>query len=104
MSTLPAPLSDQTVTDLTLLVSELVTNSYRHAGLNEDDTIRLRILLEERTLRIEVADRGTVRSPSMREPAAEGGWGLHIVERLADRWGTESGPSGTTVWFELDSM
>jgi hypothetical protein len=31
----------------------------------------------------------------------ENGWGLYLVDRLADRWGVTS-DVGTTVWFELD--
>jgi hypothetical protein len=30
----------------------------------------------------------------------DGGWGLPLVEHLADRWGTFQG--STHVWFELD--
>jgi hypothetical protein len=30
-----------------------------------------------------------------------GGLGLHIVERLASRWGVRDG-ARTVVWFELD--
>jgi hypothetical protein len=30
----------------------------------------------------------------------ESGWGLYLVDRLADRWGIVTG-DGTTVWFEL---
>lgn len=89
---------------MALLVSELVTNSYRHAGLVEGDAIRLRVLLDGGTLRIEVADRGMAGSPSIRDPDPDGGWGLRIVSELSDRWGVESGPAGTTVWFELESV
>jgi anti-sigma regulatory factor (Ser/Thr protein kinase) len=104
VASLRGPLPETLLPDLALLVSELVTNSHRHAGIREGDPITLRVLLDERTLRIEVADRGTERHPAMREPASEGGWGLHIVERLTDRWGSESSISGTVVWFELDSV
>jgi anti-sigma regulatory factor (Ser/Thr protein kinase) len=104
VSSLAEGLPERVATDLALLVSELVTNSYRHGGLVEGDTIRLRVLLERKTLRIEVADPGTTRRPAIRESAGDGGWGLRIVEQLADRWGTESGPSGTVVWFEIDSV
>ena len=104
VSSLRDALSQRVVQDLVLLVSELVTNSYRHAGLGAGDNILLRVTQEAETLHIEVVDPGTKRRPAIRQNAAEGGWGLQIVDQLADRWGTETGPSGTTVWFELDSV
>ena len=34
-------------------------------------------------------------------PATEvGGWGLHLVQTLSDRWGVYEG--STHVWFEID--
>ena len=87
--------------DVTLLVSELVTNSYRHAGLTGQDTIRLRVSKSASAVRIEVLDRGQGSDPHVRDQGEYGGWGLRIVERLADRWGTERDTSGTTVWFEM---
>lgn len=104
VSALGPKVPERVLPDLTLLVSELVTNSYRHAGLSDDDAIRLRVLLDEGTLRIEVLDRGTAGNPSIKGSADEGGWGLQIVEQLADRWGTEKTPGGTTVWFELQAV
>jgi hypothetical protein len=39
----------------------------------------------------------------MRElgPMSLGGRGLHIVDRLADVWGTVATPQWKAVWFEL---
>jgi hypothetical protein len=34
-------------------------------------------------------------------PEASTGRGLLLVEELADAWGTDVGPQGKTVWFEL---
>ena len=99
-----AALPQQVVSDVTLLVSELVTNSYRHGGLPKSDAIRLRVLSEGGTIRIEVADGGRAGRPEVREPDVDGGWGLRIVEELADRWGADRGAAGTTVWFELEAM
>jgi hypothetical protein len=51
---------------------------------------------------VEVEDAG--RGCSLpAHPGANGtcGWGLYLVDQLADRWGILSrGP--TTVWFEMD--
>lgn len=90
--------------DVTLLVSELVTNAFRHAGQSESESIHLRAEMTGRTIRIEVTDRGSDRSPAIREADVDGGWGLRIVEEIADRWGTATGPSGTLVWFEIEAV
>jgi anti-sigma regulatory factor (Ser/Thr protein kinase) len=64
-----------------LLTSEVVTNAVRHAATE----IMLRVLADESTVRVEVS-----------------GYGLHIVERLATRWGVDpAGANGKVVWFEL---
>jgi anti-sigma regulatory factor (Ser/Thr protein kinase) len=52
-------------------------------------------------LRVEVVDAGTGFVPRARDrPATEpGGWGLHLVETLSERWGVHKG--STSVWFEI---
>jgi len=97
-------LSAEILYDVTLLVSELVTNSYRHGGLAPDDSIGLRVELAEGTVRIEVTDRGAGGTPAIRDPGEDGGWGLRIVERVANRWGSEDVPEGRVVWFELQAV
>src|SRR5581483_539464 len=73
--------------DLRLLVSELVTNSVRHAG---EGTIRIRALLADDRVRVEVHDDGP--GVRQRRPGASvldgSGRGLRLVEQLADHWGT----------------
>jgi anti-sigma regulatory factor (Ser/Thr protein kinase) len=86
-----------------LLVSELTTNSVRHAGLPQEATITFRADLSSDRLRVEVVDEGPGFDP---EPALPSmyrteGWGLYLVEQIADRWGVGPGP-GSMVWFELD--
>ena len=39
-------------------------------------------------------------NPNQRNDA-EGGRGMLLVDRLADRWGAEPRPVGKRVWFEL---
>ncbi len=90
--------------DVTLLVSELVTNAFRHSGQSKSGSIRLRAEMTGRVVRIEVTDRGGVRSPAIREADVDGGWGLRIVEEIADRWGSTRDPSGTLVWFEIEAV
>jgi anti-sigma regulatory factor (Ser/Thr protein kinase) len=96
--------SHRRLDDIALLVSELVTNSVRHGGAGEDDRLELAALREGERLRVEVTDWGPGferdTRPSLPTDAV-GGWGLVLVERLADRWGVERDGDATVVWFEL---
>jgi anti-sigma regulatory factor (Ser/Thr protein kinase) len=96
-------LSPRRLEDARLLVSELVTNAIRHAGLEDDDVIRLVVVTGDRVLRIEVCDPGQGFEVDARQPdtARPSGWGLHLVRELSDRWGVERNEE-TRVWFELD--
>jgi anti-sigma regulatory factor (Ser/Thr protein kinase) len=92
--------------DVRLLVSELVTNSLRHAELPPHERIRLLIDVADHRLRVEVSDCGKgfeVEGPA-RDPDNVEGWGLYLVATLSDRWGVEADePTGATrVWFEMD--
>ena len=96
---------DRLLEDLRLLVSEIVTNSVRHAGLGPKDRVRLRVLVEGGQVRAEILDPGPGFEPPSHAPAAGSGsgWGLFLVERIADRWGIDRADGRTRVWFELDS-
>jgi anti-sigma regulatory factor (Ser/Thr protein kinase) len=96
-------LSPRRLEDAQLLVSELVTNAIRHAGLHDDDQIKLVVVAGDRALRIEVCDPGhgfEVTEPDP-DPTRPSGWGLYLVRELSDRWGVER-DAETRVWFELD--
>ena len=84
---------------LRLLVSEMVTNSIRHA--KDAEAVDIRLWLSRRSIRLEVEDRGPGFRPPRAAPTSGGGWGLVLVDRLARRWGVRSGRP-TTVWLELD--
>jgi anti-sigma regulatory factor (Ser/Thr protein kinase) len=90
---------------LLLLVSELVSNSVRHAGLGEDERIRLRARCDRDCTYVEVCDAGrSGRVPAKRahQDALEpGGLGLMLVDEMADRWGVACTDHETCVWFEL---
>jgi anti-sigma regulatory factor (Ser/Thr protein kinase) len=96
-------LSPRRLEDARLLVSELVTNAIRHAGLADGDVIKLVVVTGDRVLRIEVCDPGPGFELSERDPdpARPSGWGLYLVRELSDRWGVERNAE-TRVWFELD--
>ena len=91
------------IEDLRLLTSEVVTNAVRHAGLAPGDTIRVAVDASERRIRVEVGEDGPGFDPSaLPEPSLErvGGWGLHLVNRLSDRWGVVRNERNL-VWFEV---
>lgn len=96
-------LTEQAYEDSRLMVSELVTNSLRHASLAIDEEIELVMALRGATLRVEVGDPGPGFEPRPRtdDDAVESGWGLFLVARLADRWGVER-DGLHRVWYELD--
>jgi hypothetical protein len=96
------------VDDAVLILSEFVTNALRHARALNSDTIRVFwSLTGEGLLRIEVTDGGgttrPVTKPYSMSVSAQAGRGLEIVDRLADRWGSQREESGDeyTVWAEL---
>jgi anti-sigma regulatory factor (Ser/Thr protein kinase) len=92
---------DEKLETTRLLVSELVTNSILHGGASGP----LEVCMDAQAdrLYVEVRDSGSGFAPRPRAMASAGtgGFGLFLVERLADRWGVARDGS-TRVWFELD--
>jgi len=86
--------------NLRLLVSELVTNAIRHGPGGEDAEVTLRVTVRDDVLRAEVADPGDGFTPPRTRGDGIGGWGLLLVDRIADRWGVAAG-APTRVWLEL---
>lgn len=90
-------LGGETLDDLLLVVSELVTNALLHGT----GKIELRMALDSRHLTGAVTDEGEGFDRESREhdPARVGGHGLYLVGRVAERWGMGRGP--TSVWFQI---
>ncbi|MET0771036.1 MAG: SpoIIE family protein phosphatase [Solirubrobacteraceae bacterium] len=87
--------------DALIVVSELVTNAIRHGGSRgPDGTVRVDAALLDGLLRIEVTDPGPGFEPGGHGPRADGGYGLHLLDRLSARWGV-AGAEPVTVWVEL---
>jgi anti-sigma regulatory factor (Ser/Thr protein kinase) len=84
-----------------LLVSEVVTNSIRHALAGG----WVSVARGDGRVRVEVTDTGGgIPTPRQAEPHEPTGRGLAIVDALADRWGVnEPSGQGKTVWFELST-
>jgi anti-sigma regulatory factor (Ser/Thr protein kinase) len=89
-----------TVDAVELMVSELATNSVKHA----DSAFNLVIDREATHVRVEVSDSGagepTARDPPPSEPT---GRGLRIVDLMSDKWGVRRSPQSKTVWFLLQT-
>jgi anti-sigma regulatory factor (Ser/Thr protein kinase) len=87
-----------------LLITELVTNSVRHAGNGTPGSIGLGLRWSDTALHVSVTDDGPGFDPASAMKPADGhrpgGRGLLMVDALADRWGVERA-GATRVWFEV---
>ena len=78
-----------------LLVTELVTNAFRHG--QGRITLKIRIANGEAYFAVEDEGRGQI---AVRPDAGQtGGFGLRFVDELGETWGVEPGCS--SVWFTL---
>jgi anti-sigma regulatory factor (Ser/Thr protein kinase) len=80
-----------------LLASELATNAVMHANT----AFEVRVSDDGETFRVEIVNDAPEMLAAMREPSDGGGRGLHIVNTVAERWGTYSLDGEKVVWFEL---
>ena len=87
------------------IVSELVTNSVRHATLPNGRPLWLRAAQENGMLYVAVHDDGTAGTVAERPAETSGdhigGYGLQLVAALASAWGVERDVAGTLVWAQL---
>ncbi len=100
LSRLRADLDPPLLENIRLLVTELVTNSVRHAAAG---TVELAVLVGAGRVRVEIANAGSPFEPVLRDPSesSDCGWGLFLVERLSDAWGVEEDSGHQRVWFEV---
>lgn len=101
-SALDGRVSAEVERDVVLLVSEVVTTSLRHATPETRGDIGVLVSIRDDRIRVEVSDGGPGFDPQVR-PSREGpsGWGLYLVDYLADRWGITADASNA-LWFEFD--
>jgi anti-sigma regulatory factor (Ser/Thr protein kinase) len=82
-----------------LAVSEVTTNAVVHGS----GPIDVALDLTNDRLRVTVTDHGG-GAPALHRPdprdSETGGWGLHLVDTVADEWGTERRHGRTVVWFD----
>ncbi|HWF71761.1 MAG TPA: ATP-binding protein [Solirubrobacteraceae bacterium] len=98
LGSLPAPLRAQ----LSLVASELVTNVLRHCAAT-DPAATLTVAVAPDRVTLTVADAGAgfdpENLPGSDDPA--GGWGLQVLDAIADRWRVER-DGRTRVICEID--
>jgi anti-sigma regulatory factor (Ser/Thr protein kinase) len=89
--------SQRALEDVELVVSELVDNAYRHGR----GQIALAVRWLGDRVRVEVVDEGEKASLIVRqhEHDSAGGYGLWIVDTLAQAWGAYEG--ATHIWADL---
>jgi anti-sigma regulatory factor (Ser/Thr protein kinase) len=101
LDSLAGQVNPSIVPDAKLLVSELITNSVKYGN---GGPVTLEVTSDDPdNMRVEVIDQGVGFVPVARDkPKTEvGGWGLHLVESLSERWGVHEG--STHVWFEISA-
>jgi anti-sigma regulatory factor (Ser/Thr protein kinase) len=101
LSRLRSDLDPPLVETMRLLVTELIANSVKHAQAN---AVALNVVVGRGAVLVEVRDEGPGFEPMDRTAAQDkaSGWGLFLVDRLADRWGVAREQTVTRVWFELE--
>src|SRR5437763_12760605 len=86
-----AELGDLVHPTTVLLVSELVSNSVKHARAT-NGAIELVACITPDVVRVEVSDDGEAFDPPpLADDDAESGRGLQLVQALADRWADAAG-------------
>jgi anti-sigma regulatory factor (Ser/Thr protein kinase) len=93
---------------VTILVSELVTNAVLHTEHSSELRISELVAVTpgggwSTVVRVEVRDGDRVVPSSPPVPGAHGGYGLRIVESMADAWGCTVLDDGKIMWFEVAS-
>jgi len=88
-----------------LLVSELVTNAVVHSQSGAPGgSVTVALCPVSAGVLVQVRDDGGPSVPCLAEIANEGaehGYGLLLVDALADSWGTISGPGSRVTWCRV---
>ena len=96
-------LPQRKLADVELIVSELATNSVRHAGCEDADELSMEADVQPDRVRVRLSDPGAgfeVHRPDPPSSGSAGGYGLVLLDRLSDRWGVQR-ENGFSVWFEV---
>ncbi|MDH2430040.1 ATP-binding protein [Sphaerisporangium sp. TRM90804] len=89
--------------DVTLLVSEVVTNAVVHSDSRNGGKVTLALADCHDVIHVDVVDAGGDTVPHVRgDETAESGRGLLLVDALAYRWDVYEDTAGRTVWFQVE--
>lgn len=81
-----------------LLATEVLSNAIRHSTSSADASLALTLRVTRSALRVEIADAGPCFDPD----DSPLGWGIYLLDKLADRWHVTPSDGHCAVWFELD--
>ena len=86
------------------MTSELVTNAIAHTASGKGGKVIVTVYRADTRIRIEVKDDGSDQAPVVRpaDEDRESGFGLGLVDLIADRWGHCGGRRSRVVWFMLE--
>ncbi|WP_248959420.1 ATP-binding protein [Sphaerisporangium perillae] len=88
--------------DVTLLVSEVVTNAIVHSDSKNGGRVTLALADCHDLIHVDVVDAGSETAPYVSgDLFAEGGRGLRLVQTISHRWDVYEDDTGRTVWFEV---
>ncbi len=80
-----------------ILVAELVGNAIRHARTE----FEVRVMTAPDHVRVEVEDADRDSDPILVDARERPGFGLRLVDGMAQRWGVDRHDRSKVVWFEL---
>jgi len=95
---------DDVVHDVQLVVSELVTNAVKHAGLGSGENVELDVRTRPGCVEVMVhyTEHRRFELTSPLEPPEASGWGLFLVDQIASRWSVIETRGEMEAWFEVD--
>jgi serine/threonine-protein kinase RsbW len=99
-------LSDDERQDAVLVVSELVSNSVKHAAPLPGGEVRVHWTLGDDYVHLEITDGGAATRPNAVVAAfsALGGRGLDIVRTVSRQWGVTQEADSVTVWADVPRL
>jgi serine/threonine-protein kinase RsbW len=97
------PLTEETLADLKLAITEAASNCVRHAYGDDDGLVEIVYQVAPDRLVIEVSDNGEGFEPGdgngLPDDLSEGGLGIAIIRAIADEFEITSGQGGSRLRF-----